>query len=209
MKFFSLIQGGDVHPSSDEKVIPAAVFSKLIEAMDIVEKAKEDAEKHLESARQEGERLKKAAEDAGASKGLEAFNEKILEMDQALKKVRHEMQTMVLPLALQAAKKIVSKELETYPDTIVDIVQKAIAPVTESRQVIIYVSRQDKEALDQSKGIIQEMLPHVDALSIQEKEMSPGSCIIKTEAGMINASIDNQWKALERAFTKFFNRPAE
>jgi len=176
--------------------------------MDIVEKAKEDAKGHLESARQEGERLKEAAEKAGHGKGLEEFNEKILEMDQELKKVRHEMQKMVLPLALQAAKKIVSKELETYPDTIVDIVQKAIAPVTESHQVIIFVSKQDKEALEQSKGIIQEMLPHVDALSIQEKEMTPGSCIIKTEAGMINASIENQWKALERAFTKFFNRPA-
>ena len=163
----------------------------------------------VKSIQAEGNRLKEAAEKEGFDKGLEAFNEKILEMDREMKRVRHELQKMVLPLAMQAAKKIVSKELETYPDTIVDIVQKAIAPVTESHQVIIFVSRLDKEALDQSKEKILEMLPHIDALSIQEKEMPPGSCVIKTEGGMINASIDNQWKALERAFTKFLNRPAE
>lgn len=44
MKFFSLIYQGEIHPAEDEKVIPAEEFSTLMQASEILERAKEDAE---------------------------------------------------------------------------------------------------------------------------------------------------------------------
>ena len=111
---------------------------------------------------------------------------------------------MVLPLALQAAKKIVKKELDTFPETIVDIVMQAIAPISQSHKVIIYVSKTDKELLHKEKPKLQEILPHADILMIQERDdVTPGGCIIQTEGGMINATLENQWLALEKAFSKY------
>lgn len=204
MKWFSLVYQGDVHPSTDEKLLPGEEYAQLCTAKEIIDKAQEDVAQLFVETRKECEKLREEAKQAGFQEGLESFNVHILHMDQELKKLRHTLQQMVLPLALKAAKKIVGRELETFPETIVDIVLQAMAPITESRKVIIYVNKADKEHLEKEKNRIKEILPQIETLSIQEKnDISPGGCIIQTESGMINATIENQWKALERAFEKY------
>ncbi len=204
MKFFSLISQKEVHPTL-EKVIPAEEFSQLLQAQEIIEKAKEDAKALHEKTKKECAVLKEKAKQQGAEEGLEQFNLHILHMDQELKKLRHELQRMVLPIALKAAKKIVGKELSTHPETIVDIVLQALTPISQSHKVIIFVNKQDKDILEEQKSKLLNLLKQVSTLSIQEKSnVAPGGCIIQTESGMINATIDNQWASLEKAFEKYF-----
>ena len=33
--------------------------------------------------------------------------------------------------------------------------------------------------------------------------MEPGGCLIETEAGIINAQLENQWRSLEAAFKAY------
>lgn len=204
MKWFSLLYQGDLHPSTDEKIIPAKEFSILVEAQEVLEKARVDAEKHREETEKECEKLRKKAKEKGFEEGLEKFNEQIAYMDSQLKALRLNLQQMILPIALKAAKRIVAKELEIFPETILDIVMQAIAPIAESHRVTIFVNKQDKEYLDKNKPKLKEILQQAEILTIQEKsDVSPGGCIIQTEGGMINATIENQWRALERAFEKY------
>ena len=207
MRFFSLIYQGDIHPATDDKIIPAEDFSTLMQANEILEKAKEDAEHFKKKTLEECERLKEIAKEEGYQEGLTQFNERILFFESALRTLRIELQKQILPLALKAAKKIVGKELETHPETIVDIVLQALAPVTQNHQFTIYVNKVDKEALEAEKPKIKHILEHVQVLSIQERgDIAPGGCIIETEAGIINATIDNQWRSLERAFERYMKQ---
>lgn len=204
MKLFSLIYQGEVHPATDKKTIPASEYSKLASAMEILEKGREDAAALLENTKKECETLRKEAEEEGYQKGLEKFNEHIFFIDNELKALRHQLQQLVLPIALKAAQRIVGRELQTFPETIVDIVLQAIAPISESRKVTIYVHPEDKKYLDAEKPKLKEILEQVETLTIQEKpDIEQGGCIIQTEGGMINATIENQWRALERAFEKY------
>ena len=204
MKWLSLIYQGDVHPSTDQKLIKQDDYSKLITAEELVEIAKADATKLLEKTKKECEKLRQKAKEQGFEEGLEKFNEQIFFLSDQLKALRLNIQQIVLPIALKSAKKIVAKELETFPETIVDIVMQAIHPVTESHQVTIFVSKEDKEILDTQKPRIKEILGHAEIITIQEKsDIQPGGCVIKTEGGMINATIENQWRALENAFEKY------
>lgn len=207
MKFFSLIFKGDIHAATGKKVIPQQEYSVLLEAREVLDKAKEDAEALHEKTKEECKKLRKKTKEEGFEEGLATFNEHLLFFDSELKKLRHEMQQAILPLALKAAKKIVGKELETHPETIVDIVLQALAPVTQNHRIKIYVNKADKEALEENKGRIREILEQVETLVIQERaDVTPGGCIIETEAGIINASIENQWRALEAAFEKYMKR---
>lgn len=114
------------------------------------------------------------------------------------------MNKLILPLALKAAKKIVAKELETKPETIVDIVLQALAPALQNHRITIWVSKADKEILETEKTRIKEKLEQVESLSIKERDdVAQGGCVIETESGIINASIDNQWRAIESAFDKY------
>lgn len=204
MKFFSLIQQGDVHTATDKKIIPAKSYSTLVEAFEILEKAKQDVQKFANENVAECEKLREKTEKEGFEKGLSLFNEHILNFERELKKLRHEMHQSVLPLALKAAKKIVGKELETHPETIIEIVLQALMPVTQNHKIKIYVSKTDKEILEANRPRIKEIMEQLESLSIQERhDISPGGCIIETETGIINASIENQWRALEAAFDRY------
>ena len=121
--------------------------------------------------------------------------------------MEHELQKTILPLALKAAKKIVGRELELKPETIVDIVRQTLKPVTQHHNIKIFVAKQDKEALEKEKKELRNILEHVQTFIIEEREdITPGGCIIETEAGIINASLENQWRALESAFETFMKQ---
>jgi type III secretion protein L len=203
-KFFSLIYQGDIHAAADEKRIPSDAFSTLLSASEILEKAKEDAATLLQITEKKCEELKEIAKQEGFAEGLALFNAHLLNFDNQLKMLRHDTHQSILPLALKAAKKIVAKELELHPETIVDIVLQTLAPITQSHRVTIYVSKADKEILEKHKPQIRELFEQVQSLSIQERaDVQTGGCIIETESGIINATIENQWHSLELAFKKY------
>ncbi len=204
MKFFSLIYQGDVHPSDGKKIIPKDDYIHLATAEEVLEKAKDDAEEYRKQTERECEDLRKKAKDEGFQEGLVQLHEKILQFDDIVKLMRQELQRQILPLALKAAKKIVSKELETHPETIVDIVMQTLLPVTQNHRIVIYVNKADKESLEKEKSVIKEMFEKIESFSIQERaDIQQGGCIIETESGIINAEIENQWRALETAFERF------
>ena len=203
-KFFSLIFSGEIHRAEDEKVLPEDEFSILLDAKEVLAKAKEDVKTYLKHNKEECAKVLQKAEEAGFNKGLTEFNKQILLYEQKIKQMEHELQKMVLPLALKAAKRIVGRELDAKPETIVDIVRQTLKPVTQNHHIKIYVNKKDKEVLEKKKQDLRSSLDQVQTFAIEEREdVSPGGCIIETEAGIINASLENQWRALEAAFEAF------
>ena len=204
MKIFSLLYQGDIHFAAEQKIIPSEEFSTLLTAQEVLEKANEDVATYRASVETECEQLKKRAKEDGFNEGLSKFNEHLLQFDKELKKIRHEAQKAILPLALKAAKKIVSKELELHPETIVDIVMQTLSSVKQNHKIKIYINKADKDALELEKNRLKEVFESLQSLTILEREdVSPGGCIIETESGIINASMENQWRALESAFEKY------
>jgi len=205
MKFFSLIyQEEEIHPSTGEKVIPAEDFSTLMEASEVLNRAKEDVKHYKKKIEEECQQLKEKTKEEGFAEGLQKFNEHLIHFDKQIRLIRMDLQKQILPLALKAAKKIVGEQLSLNPETIVEIVIQTLAPVTQNHRFIIYVNKADKEILETQKPKIKAILDQVQVLTIQERnDIAPGGCIIETESGIINASIENQWRALESAFEKY------
>lgn len=204
MKYFSLIYSGEIHRGTKKKVIPADEYSALMEATEVLKKAREDVALYLKKNKEDCEKFIKTAEEAGFNKGLTEFNKHILFYEQKIKQLEHDLQKMILPLALKAAKKIVGRELDAKPDTIVDIVLQTLKPAVQCHHIKIYLNKKDKDFLEKKKQKIRKTLEQVKTFSIEEREdVAPGGCIIETEAGIINASLENQWRALESAFEAF------
>ncbi len=206
-RLFALIESGQVHPASNKKVIPSEDFSTLLAASDLLDKTRAEIVEAHEKAEQEAEELKKKGYDDGYQEGLVQLNEKILALDNEKKRLRHEMNQLILPLALKAAKKIVAGELQAHPETIVNIVLQALAPVMQNHKITIYVNKADKELLEAEKPKLKEKLEQVESLSIKERDdISAGGCMIETESGIINATIENQWRGIESAFDRYLKQ---
>jgi type III secretion protein L len=204
MNFFTLIYQGEIHPATGKKVIPAEEFSTLLEASAVLAQSEEDAKQQQKDAEEKCEELKKKAQEEGFAEGLSQFAEHLLNFTNQLRLIQVELQNQILPLALKAAKKVVGEQLALSPETIVDIVIQAITPVAQNHRFTIYVNKADKEILESQKPKIRNILEQVKVLVIQERnDISPGGCIIETESGIINASIENVWLALESAFEKY------
>ncbi len=206
-RLFTLIESGEVHPASDKKVISSEDFSTLLAANDLLEKTRSDILAVKEKTKKKAEELKKKGYDDGYQEGLAQLNEQILALDNEKKRLRHEMNQLILPLALKAAKKIVAGELKAQPETIVNIVLQALAPVMQNHKITIYVNKADKEVLEADKPLLKEKLDQVESLTIKERDdISPGGCMIETESGIINATIENQWRGIEAAFDRYLKQ---
>lgn len=206
-KFFTLLSGQQVRTAPGKKVIPAKEFSSLEKADKLLKEVKKEAAAYKKECLIEAETIKEQAFQEGFQEGLTSVNKHLFALDQELKAIRNDVQKKILPLALKAARKIIGEELKLHPDRIVDIVLNSLKPVTQHRKIIIYVNKVDLQELEDNRSRIKKIFEHLENLSIQERaDIEPGGCMIETEAGIINAQLENQWRALESAFESFMKK---
>lgn len=200
-KIFTFIHGETVHIAPKQKVIKEQDYSVTVEAIEVLKKVKEDAEKYKIEVATECEKLKEQAQHEGFEEGFKKWVEHIAKLEAEIQKVREDVSKTVVPVALKAAKKIVAHELEASPDTVVDIVANCLKAVAQHKRVIIYVSKKDYEIVEKNKNRIKDLFENLESLSIRARnDVEPGGCVIETEGGIINAQLENQWMVLERAF---------
>jgi type III secretion protein L len=205
MTLLSLIFGDKV--KTQGKVVPAAEFSKLIEAQELLDRVKDEAERYREQVAAEGEKLKEEAEKAGFESGMEKWSAQVAHLEKEIAGLREEYRKVIVPVAVKAARRIVGRELETNPDTIADIVATSLQTVAQHKRIVIYCNRADLEALEGQRDKLKEVFENLESLSIQEREdVEENGCIIETEAGIINAQAERQWKALEDALDQIADR---
>jgi len=202
MQFFKLPSGASYH--SDEKILSASSLGTLIQLEAMTHDFKKELEAFKETLRQEEHKALEEKKQEAYQEALTIFNQHILAIDAEIRAVKTQLLKQVLPLALNAAKKIVAEQLKLHPETIVDMIKKQIDQCSGAKKIKILVSKEDKEILEKKKAEIKESLDQCESLSFEESpDLTQGSCMILTEAGNINATLDLQWKALESAFERF------
>lgn len=200
-KFFTLIHGGSLHAAPKTKVIPAEEIGTLQNAVEVLENVKKDATQYKKEVVSEIEKLKEEAQREGYEAGFQQWVAQIAKLEEEIAKVRKDMERVILPVALKASKKIVSKELELHPNSIVEIVAANLKAVSQHKQVIIYVNKKDLETLDAQRPRLKQIFEGLEVLTIRDRaDIAPGGCVIETEGGIINAQIENRWRILEAAF---------
>lgn len=198
-KLFTLVYGDTVHTAPKTKIIRADLFSKLVEADELLKKIHEDSERHHRETIEECQHIKEEAKKEGFEAGFKQWAEQLAKLEQEITKVRGDLERTILPVALKAAKKIVGREIELNPNTIADIIANNLKAVAQHKKVIVYVNKADLVLLEANKKKLKEVFERLDSFAIQERDtVKEGGCVIETEAGIINAQ--NQWEVLEKAF---------
>jgi type III secretion protein L len=205
-KFFSLIHGDQIHIAPNTKVIPAESFSTLIDAQEALNEVRKDAEQYKKEVVSDIEKLKSQAQKEGFEQGFSEWVQKIAELETEISKVRRDVQKVIVPIALKAAKKIVGREIEISNQTVIDIITNSLKVVSQHKKIRIYVNPKEFDAVEESRNRIKTIFENLEVLSIQPKDdVDPGGCVIETEAGIINAQLENQWMILENAFQRLIN----
>ncbi len=197
-KFFSLINEGSIHIAPNKKVIPSEEFSQLLDAHEVLGQVKKDADQYRIDVASECEKLKDQAQKEGFEEGYKKWLEHIAQLENEIAKVRNDLEKFLVPVILKSAKKIVGRELELSDETIVDIVATSLKAVSQHKRITIYVNRKDLDALENNRPRLKQIFENLEVLSLRERaDVAPGGSIIETEGGIINAQLENQWRALE------------
>lgn len=203
MYCFKLIKEGSVHTGT-EKIIRKEDFEELISAKELIEKAKESAAIIIEDAHKEADSIRETGKEEGFQEGLNRFNDQMLLFEDKLKILRHELQKAVLPLVLKSAKKIIGQELQQNPEAILSIVMQSIKSVIQSKIVKLYVNKIDLEYLETHKEELKKSFEHLESFEICERnDIEQGGCVIETDRGILNATLENQYRSLERALEAY------
>ena len=199
-KFFSMIDGRPVAIAPGIKRLSAKAFSTLLSCKELLETTKRDAEEYRKQVAAECEEIKAHAEKEGFQAGFEQWTQTVSYLEGEIAKVQKELQKVVMPVAVKAAKKIVAAELKVNPEVVLDIVASTLKSIAQHKRVVLYVNKKDFDLLESSKSKLKPIFEELESLSIRDRDdIEPGGCVVETEVGIVNARLEDRWRTLEAA----------
>jgi flagellar assembly protein FliH len=165
-----------------------------------------DAE-HLRQAHQQGYEEGQAAIRHAHAAQLEAMQVKLArtieEITSLRTRYRHEAEQDLVALALLVARRILHRELTVAPDALQGLVKAALEKMDAREVHRVRVSRQDA-------GIVQEFfekmgLPQRIEVT-PDPALAPGSVILESTRGSLDASVGTQLDEIERGFADLVGR---
>lgn len=177
-----------------ERVVPAEAYDARVAARRLLA----DAEAQVDAARQQARR---EGHDAGRAEGLAAVTELLVAARAAAGRREDEAGPELRRLAVRIAEKILGRELAASPEaTVVDLVRTALETARARRQLVVKVHPDDAAAVTEARPRLAAALAANAVLTVRPDATIPrGGCQIDTEVGTIDARLDAQLAAIERA----------
>lgn len=182
------------------------------EAELILENARNEAGKLLAETSERVQQAEQEAYQTGYKRGeeeaweahkqaQEAYHEStrqvLLEVNELRQKIYKYTEVEILALSIDIAEKLVCRQLELKPETIVDIARAACIQAKECEMVIIYAAPEQVETLKARNDEFSTQLYRNKRLEfIADSTIKTGGCRIETEQGYIDATIETMLKQL-------------
>lgn len=182
------------------KILEKEVVGAHAEAKKLVADAMQQREEILRRAQAEAQGMMKQAYQRGHEEGLGRFTEQVTRALLEIKKKEARIEGDFVKLVRVCVEKILGQELKTNPEAIVGIVRNALHDARQQREVIVRANPADIEVLRKNQSRLLEMLARATMIEIRgDPAVSPGGCVIVTELGTIDATLERQLQALQAA----------
>lgn len=191
----------------DQKVIKAADFSAFLEAEKLLSLAKEHAAGMLVKAKQDYEAEKKRGYDDGLAEGKEKIAEQMIETVSEAVNYFGGLEQKVAEIVTGALKRILG-ELDSN-ELILRVVNNALEVARTQKQVTLRVAPSQADFLREKLNEILANFPSINFIDITpDPRLKQGGCILETEMGFVDASVDVQLEAIRKSLLKATARPA-
>ena len=197
-----LINKGDFVLQSDRRVVKAADVATVRSAAEIVAAAETQAAQIREDAKAAYEEERKKGYDKGIADGkTEIAMQKLDLVDSSvafMENVEEKMSEIVMKALKSCVAEIGDREM------VIQIVRKTMAAVIRTqRQVTLKVSPELVETVRARVSELTATFPTIETFDVVEDPRLKGSaCVLETEAGVADASVESQIAAIERSLKK-------
>ena len=201
-----IIRQGNLQIETTGRLVKRAEAQSIADAMDLLSAAQKEADAIRQQAQEEFETQRKL----GFEKGLEDSKEEIAiqKLEQVEKSIDYlgTMENRIVEIVLTALKKCIAEIGDR--ELMIQVIQKSMqAVVRNQQQISLKVSPEMLPTVKERLNEILSKFPGVNYINLMEDGKLKGvSCTIETDAGNVDASLDIQLAAIEKALRKCFNQ---
>lgn len=204
-----LIEKQNFTLASDRRLVKAADVATAKSAAEIVADAEAEARRIREKAKAAFEEERKRGYEKGLQDGkLEIAMQKLEQVDQSvafMESVEGKMADIVMKALRSFVVEVGDKEM------VVNIVRKTMnAVIRTQRHVTLKVAPEMAQVVKDRVAALRKDYPTVETFDVVEDERLKGpACILETEAGVADASVESQFAAIERSLKRHLARDHE
>lgn len=191
---------GSIRPAAGTKLLKAEEYGLLLEADALLAAAKKQAEEMEQKAREAYAQKREEGYRDGMEEGKLEHAEKMMETILSSVEFIEGIEDTLVSVVNQAIRKIIGDMDDK--ERIVRIVRTALNTVRGQQKVTVRVAPADEAAVSEALAAMTAGSSSGSAfLTIMADARLPrDSCILESELGVVDASLETQLKALENAF---------
>lgn len=176
------------------------------EADDIIDEANKQAEIILSEAKGQAEEVKSEAHENGYNEGLlsaqneyndkamqleNEYNAKVSELEEQYSKMKEEIEPDLVNTLMDVFEKVTHTIAEDNKEIVLHLINNVMKNVDNSHEFVIKVSPEDYQFVADNQGKIYcAMSSEVNLEVVQEASLKSSECIIETDTGVFNCSLD-------------------
>ena len=132
---------------------------------------------------------------------MRRYADGVLEIGKVKGSLYAEVEREVVKLAVEIAKKIVHREIQTDREIIQALVKVALSHVAEKSAVTVHLHPTDYSfVLEHRAALTQGGESGCEVVLLADKAIERGGCLVATECGDIDARIEERFREVERGF---------
>ena len=192
--------------ASDRRLVRASDVATVRGAADIIAAAEAEAAEIREAAKREAEAERKRGYEQGLDEGRAEIVDKKLELVDSSVLFMESVEGKMADIVMTALRKCVAEIGDEA--LVVQIVKKVMeAVIRTQKKVILKVAPEMVSVVRAKLGELISRYPTVETADVVEDERLKGTaCVLETEAGVADASIDTQLAAIERSIRRHLSR---
>jgi type III secretion protein L len=188
-------------PAPDVRVLPAADYAILLETQSLLGQARSEAAVLVEQAKLEAEDIRRQGLEEGRAEGKAEIAMQMLETVTASVEQLAGVESSLIDVVMRSLRTILGKF--DQEDLAAQVVGHALRLVRDEKRILLRVAASDAGAVQaRLADIVRQYsgMGRVDVVS--DAAISPGGCVLETESGVIDATLDRQLAMIEDAFRK-------
>ncbi|MDR3159401.1 MAG: HrpE/YscL family type III secretion apparatus protein [Zoogloeaceae bacterium] len=194
-------------PAPGQLIVKADDAAAFFEAEKLLARVREEEKAIRASADEIYEKRRAEGYQDGIMAGKMEYSAKILETVMSSVEYLESLETSIVRLVGEVTRKLIG-EMD-HEEVIVRLVRQALNSARSERKVLIRVAARDEAAVRRDLAALLQQRDggaagFLDILP--DPELPPGSCILESEMGVIEASLETQLKNMEKTLLKHVKR---
>lgn len=184
-------------------VIPREQFSAMLSAQDLVA----EAERYAKTLHAQADSELAAVRARGHAQGLEEarseFAASVVEATARIESAYIGLEARIVNTVMDALQRILEQTGDA--ERMRSMIRRALAAVEHDKPVRLQVAAADFEAAQRELVALRTEFPRVDVIELQKNpQAAPGTCVLESEYGRVDASLDTQLAAVRLGLIKAF-----